>query len=136
LAKQSAWLRFLEPIRGLENPASSAEQRRILDDLQIVAQALFSDFGSFKDIGFATVPEATEESKAPAPPVDPVALIRNLAEAQDFGVGGGGEFTGSASITGILRLLFEAERTAPDPAIDDEKLDEGQTPDADLKNAG
>ncbi len=44
--------RFLDPIRGLENAASSAEQRRILDDLQTVAQALFTDFGSFKDIGF------------------------------------------------------------------------------------
>jgi hypothetical protein len=58
-----------------------------------------------------------------------------LSEAQDSGVGVGGDFTGSASITGILRLLFEAERTVPDTAIDDEALDEGQTPDADLKNA-
>lgn len=129
--------RFLEPIRGLENLTSSAEQRRILDDLQLVAQALFSDFGSFKDIGFTTAPQTPEESEAPALPVDPAALIRNLTEARDFGVGGGGgEFTGSASITGILRLLFEAERTLPNSAIEDEKLDEGQTPDVDPKDAG
>jgi hypothetical protein len=126
--------RFLEPIRGLENTASSTEQRRILDDLQTVALALFTDFASFRDIGFGKTQEALEEAKAVAPPVDPGALIRSLVETQELGPLGGGP-AGSVSITGILRLLFEAERTVADTAANDEKLDEGQTPDADPKNA-
>jgi hypothetical protein len=126
--------RFLEPIRGLENSTSSAEQRRILDDLQTVAQALFSDFASFRDIGFGKAQEAFEEKENAAPPVDPAALIRSLEETQELGPVGSG-LTASVSITGILRLLFEAEQTAADTAADDEKLDEGQLPDAEPKNA-
>ena len=47
----------------------------------------------------------------------------------------GGGPSGTVSITGILRLLFEVERTVADTAVNDEKLDEGQTPDIDPKNA-
>lgn len=126
--------RFLEPIRGLENTVSSAEQRRILDDLQTVAQALFTDFASFRDIGFGKAQQTPEEVEAPAPPVDPSALIRSLEETQELGAVGSG-LTTTVSITGILRLLFEAERSADDTAADDEKLDEGQTPDAGPENA-
>jgi len=119
--------RFLEPIRGLENSASAAEQRRILDDLQTVAHALFTDFLSFRDIGFGKAQEAPDAQEETAPPVDPAALIRSLEEAQGLGPVGNGQ-TGSVSITGILRLLFEAEQAKADTAADDEKLDEGQIP--------
>lgn len=121
--------RFLEPIRGLENMASSAEQRRILDDLQTVAQALFTDFASFRDSGFGKAQGKVEEKEAPAPPVDPSEIIRSLEEHEELGKTGGGS-TASASITGILRLLFGAERSSGDTAANDEDLDEGQIPDS------
>jgi hypothetical protein len=117
--------RFLDPIRELENSASSAEQRRILDDLQTVAQALFTDFASFRDIGFGKAQKEPEAKEDLAPPVDPAALIRSLEETQELGPVGSGP-AGSVSITGILRLLFEAEQAVADIAADDEKLDEGQ----------
>ncbi|HEX5432677.1 MAG TPA: hypothetical protein VFY05_00435, partial [Candidatus Angelobacter sp.] len=120
-------VRFLEPIEGLERSASLAEQRRILTDLHEVAQALFSDSVTFKDIGFGIATEAPQNSDSPPPPVDPVALIRNLKEVQEPLVALG-RTTGSLSLTGILRLLFDAERVVTDAevAVDDEKLDEGQ----------
>ena len=121
--------RFLEPIRGLENTASSAEQRRILDDLQTVAQALFTDFASFRDIGFGKAQGAPKETGAPAPPVDPSAIIRSLEYTPELGMIGSGA-TASVSISGILRLLFEAERSVGDTAADDEDLDEGLISDA------
>ena len=124
--------RFLEPIRGLENSASSSEQRRILDDLQTVAQALFTDFASFRDIGFGKAQEAPDAKEDAAPPVDPAALIRSLEETQELGPVGSGP-AGSVSITGILRLLFETEQGAADTAADDEKLDEGETPEEEPK---
>lgn len=117
--------RLLDPIRGLENTASSAEQRRILDDLQTVTQVLFTDFASFKDIGFGKAQEPPEAKEGPAPPVDPAALIRSLEETREQSPLGSGPAR-SVSITGILRLLFEAEQAADDTAADDEKLDEGQ----------
>ena len=120
--------RFLDPIKGLENSASQAEQRRILEDLQLVAQALFSDSATFKDTGFGSSQEAPLEPEAPAPPVDPASLVRNLQEAAESHVILGGAAAGNLSLTGILRLLFDAERGGIDinVAADDEKLDEGQ----------
>jgi hypothetical protein len=120
--------RFLEPIKGLENTASSAEQRRILDDLQSVAQALFSDSATFKDTGFGIAPEVPQNPETPAPPVDPAALIRSLEGVPQIAVMSGRAATGSLSLTGILRLLFDAEGTVigGEAAVDDEKLDEGQ----------
>ena len=38
-----------------------AEQRRILEDLHSVAQALFSDSATFKDVGFGNPQPAPEE---------------------------------------------------------------------------
>lgn len=119
--------RFLDPIKGLENSATVAEQRRILEDLQAVASALFSDSATFKDVGFVSAPEAPQTSE-PAPPVDPAALIRNLKAGPESHVMLPGVSPGSLSLSGILRLLFDAERTAADndPAAEDENLDEGQ----------
>ncbi len=121
--------RFLEPIRGLENTASSAEQRRILHDLQMVAQALFTDFASFRDICFGKAQRTADEKEALAPPVDPSEIIRSLKEHEELGPVGSGS-TASASITGILRILFESERSSSDTTANDEDLDEGQIPDS------
>jgi len=104
-----------------------AEQRRILEDLHSVAQALFSDSATFKDVGFGNPQPAPEEPETPAPPVDPASLVRSLAQAAEPHAMLGGA-AGNLSLSGILRLLFDAERAAIDnnAAADDEKLDEGQ----------
>ena len=120
--------RFLEPIRGLEDSTSVAEQRRILEDLHQVAQALFSDSSTFRDSGFSVVPETLADSEVAAPAVDPATLIRHLVETPESAVRLGDMTTGTLSLTGILRLLFDAESaiTAAESAVDDENLDEGQ----------
>jgi hypothetical protein len=120
--------KFLDPIRGLENSASHAEQRRILEDLQMVAQSLFSESAAFKDTGWGNAEKVQEEPEPPAPPVDPASLIRNLVEAAEPHATMGRAAASNLSLTGILRLLFDAERAAIDneAAADDEKLDEGQ----------
>jgi hypothetical protein len=127
LRHSSQTARFLEPIKGLESGGSFSEQRRILEDLQQVAHALFSDSGAFRDSGFGVAPEPRESPDAPAPPVDPVALIRNLEDAPDAITASGNRTTSNLSLTGILRLLFDAERTVlgNEAAADDDKLDEG-----------
>jgi hypothetical protein len=129
LHHSSQTARFLESIKGLEHSVSFAEQRRILDDLQEVAQSLFSDSATFRDVGFGIATEVPQNSEVLAPPVDPVALIRNLEEVRAPLVTLGGVAPGSLSLTGILRLLFDAERvTDAEAAAEDEKLDEGQPP--------
>lgn len=119
--------RFLDPIKGLENSATAAEQRRILEDLQLVASELFSDSATFKDVAYISAPEVPQNSE-PVLPVDPAALIRNLTAGPESHTMLGGGSAGSVSLSGILRLLFDAERSATenDPAADDENLDEGQ----------
>ena len=120
--------RFLEPIRGLEDSASVAEQRRILDDLHQVAQALFSDSSAFRDSGFSVQVAVVQNSEGTASPVDPAALIRHLLAMQNSAPLINHAATGSMSLTGILRLLFDAESavTAAESATEDENLDEGQ----------
>lgn len=120
--------RFLEPIKGLEDSASVAEQRRILDDLHQVAQALFSDSSAFRDTSFSVPAAAVQNSEVTAPPVDPVALIRHLVAMQDSAPLINHAASGSISLMGILRLLFDAESeaTAAESAAEDENLDEGQ----------
>ena len=124
--------RFLDPIRGLENSASSSQQRRILDDLQTVAQALFTDFASFRDIGFGKAQEAPDAKEDACP-------SRRSRRAHPEPGGNAGTWSrgkrpgGSYRITGILRLLFETEQAAADTAADDEKLDEGEIPEEEPK---
>lgn len=129
-ASQSA--RLLEPFKGLERSGSSAEQRQMLDELNEVAQALFNDAASFRDPGFGS--DRREESKGdeqPAAPVNPHDLICHLEESPVSLPHFGSPHTGSLSLTGILRLLFEAETddNTGAAAAQDEQLDEGQLPD-------
>ena len=122
--------RLLEPFKALDRSASSAEQRQMLDELQEVAHTLFNDTAAFRDPGFGGT-ERRQPNKEAAEPVNPNDLVVHL-DASDgalphFASAG----PGSLSLTGILRLLFEAETDegrAP-AAAGDEDIDEGQMPD-------
>lgn len=129
-ASQSA--RLLEPFKGLERSGSSAEQRQMLDELNEVAQALFNDAASFRDPGFGS--DRRDEfngEEQPAAPVNPHDLICHLEELPDSLPNFGSPHAGSLSLTGILRLLFEAETddATGTAAAQDEQIDEGQLPD-------
>lgn len=124
-ASQSA--RLLVPFEGLSVSATSSEQRTMLDDLREVARTLFHETASFRDpsLGKKHKEKAKEEASAPINPQDLVLHLgdrhdplRHLASSQ----------SDSLSITGILRLLFDAEdeHHVTRIADGDEKIDEGQ----------
>lgn len=123
--------RLLEPFKALDRSTSSAEQRQMLDELQEVAQTLFNEPVSFRDPGFGGV-DRKKKNDAPAEPVNPDDLIVHLDESREVLPHLVAAQPGSLSLTGILRLLFEAEvdegRTPA--AAGDEDIDEGQMPDA------
>jgi hypothetical protein len=131
-ASQAA--RLLEPFKGLERHGSSAEQRQMLDELQEVALALFSDSSSFRDPNFGRTDRKTKDD-APLTPVNPNDLIVHLEESNEALPPLGSARPGSLSLTGILRLLFEAEADdgSPPAAAEDEDIDEGQIPDGPVK---
>jgi hypothetical protein len=122
--------RLLEPFKSLEQGGSSKEQRQMLDELQEVAHALFNDTAAFRDPAFGSGRTKEPKDDAPASPVNPADLIVHLEESHtglpNFGSAG----PGSLSLTGILRLLFdaEAEDVAASAATKDEDIDEGQLP--------
>lgn len=121
--------RLLEPFKALDRSTSSAEQRQMLDELQEVAQTLFNDPASFRDPGFGGG-DRKKKSDAPAEPVNPNDLLVHLDELHEGLPHLAAAQPGSLSLTGILRLLFEAEtdegRTPA--AAGDEDIDEGQMP--------
>jgi len=121
--------RLLEPFKALDRSTSSAEQRQMLDELQEVAQTLFNDPASFRDPGFGGG-DHKKKSDAPAEPVNPNDLLVHLDEVHEGLPHLASAQSGSLSLTGILRLLFEAEidegRTPA--AAGDEDIDEGQMP--------
>ena len=121
--------RLLEPFKALDRSTSSAEQRQMLDELQEVAQTLFNDSASFRDPGFGGG-DRKKKSDAPAEPVNPNDLLVHLDELHEGLPHLASAQPGSLSLTGILRLLFEAEtdegRTPA--AAGDEDIDEGQMP--------
>lgn len=131
-ASQAA--RLLEPFKGLDRNGSSAEQRQMLDELQEVAQALFNDTSSFRDPTFGGTDRKTKDD-APSAPVNPNDLIVHLEESHDSLPHLGSARPGSLSLTGILRLLFEAETDdgSKPAAAEDEDIDEGQIPDGPAK---
>ncbi len=131
-ASQAA--RLLEPFKGLDRNGSSAEQRQMLDELQEVAQALFSDTASFRDPPLEKADRKTKDD-APSAPVNPNDLIVHLEESQEALPHLGSARPGSLSLTGILRLLFESEtENARTPAAaGDEDIDEGQMPEGPTK---
>lgn len=122
--------RLLEPFKALDRSTSSAEQRQMLDELQEVAQTLFNDPASFRDPGFGGG-DRKKKSDVPAEPVNPDDLLVHLDESREALPHLASAQPGSLSLTGILRLLFEAEteegRTPA--AAGDEDIDEGQMPD-------
>lgn len=132
-ASQSA--RLLEPFKGLERSATSAEQRQMLDELQEVAQALFNDAASFRDPGFGGRQDSKAKDERPVAPVNPSDLICHLEESPESLKQLGAARPGTLSLTGILRMLFDAEGDdgSTSVAAHDEQLDEGQIPDASQK---
>lgn len=131
-ASQAA--RLLEPFKGLDRNGSSAEQRQMLDELQQVAHALFNDTSSFRDPTFGGTERKTKDD-APSAPVNPNDLIVHLEESHDSLPILGSARPGSLSLSGILRLLFEAETDdgSKPAAAEDEDIDEGQIPDGPAK---
>jgi len=122
--------RLLEPFKALDRSTSSAEQRQMLDELHEVAQTLFNDPASFRDPGFDGS-DRKRKSNAPAEPVDPNDLLVHLDDLPEGLPHLASAQSGSLSLTGILRLLFEVEtdegRTPA--AAGDEDIDEGQMQD-------
>lgn len=127
-ASQSA--RLLEPFKGLERSATSAEQRQMLEDLQEVAQALFNDTAAFRDPGTGTSGDGKPDNEVAAAPVNPNDLVCHLDDGPDSMPLLGEVRPGTLSISGILRMLFDAEGDGPgaDVAAEDEQLDEGMNP--------
>lgn len=119
--------RLLEPFKALDRSTSSAEQRQMLDELQEVAQTLFNDPASFRDPGFGGG-DRKKKSDAPAEPLNPNDLLVHLDELHEGLPHLASAQPGSLSLTGILRLLFEAETDEGrmPAAAGDEDIDEGQ----------
>lgn len=128
-ATQSA--RLLEPLKALERSSNSAEQRHILDEINEVAQALFNDRASFRDpkLGsdFRKDSNSDQEAAKPVNPQDLICHLEESANSPPFMSSHGGV---NLSLTGILRLLFEAEtnESSRSEAAIDEYIDEGALP--------
>lgn len=101
--------RLLEPFKGLERNATQTEQRRMLEDLQDVALALFQDGASFRDPGFAPGRVEKPQDGSHAVPVNPADLIVQLNARSDGLPTLGGAGSGSLSLNGILHLLFDTD---------------------------
>jgi HKD family nuclease len=119
--------RLFDPIEGLENRVSAAEQKRLIDDLHKVTEALFSGSSTFRDSGFGFSSKSTPIPATVTSPADPMSILRNLEALPDASHASASDSTGSLSLVGIFRMLFDSERavTAAD-AAEDENLDEGQ----------
>ena len=89
---------------------------------------------SFRDPTFGRADRKTKDD-APSAPVNPNDLIVHLEESHEALPHLGSARPGSLSLTGILRLLFEAEtEDARTPAAaGDEDIDEGQMPEGPTK---
>jgi len=122
--------RLLEPFKGLERSATSTEQRQMLDELQEVAHALFNDTAAFRDPGFGSGRTDKSRVETPVAPVNPADLIVQLEVSHDGVPNLGSAGPVSLSLTGILRLLFDAEADdiTVSAAAKDEEIDEGQLP--------
>ena len=125
--------RLLEPFKGLERSATSSDQRQMLDDLQEVAHALFSDSAAFRDPGFGSGRIDKSKDGTPAAPVDPADLIVSMEASHDGLPNLGMAGPGSLSLTGILRLLFDAEgdNIAESPAVQEAETEDGSQHDED-----
>lgn len=121
---------MLEPFNDFERASSSAEQRRMIDDLQEVAQALFNDGAFARDPAFGLDRKQDAVNEPPTTPVNPSDLIFHLEELSEPSHILGSTGPGSLSLGGILRLLFESEGEIGErlAAHEDENIDEGQIP--------
>ncbi len=85
---------------------------------------------ALRDLGFGSGRPNKPKGDAPASPVHPADLVVHLEESHDGLQNFGSARPGSLSLTGILRLLFdaEAEEIADSVATKDEEIGEGQLP--------
>lgn len=129
LRHASQSVRLLEPFKGLERSVTSAEQRQMLEDLQEVAQTLFNDTAAFRDPGTGTSGNGKHDHEVVAAPVNPNDLVCHLDDASDAIPLLGEARTSTLSISGILRMLFDAEGDGPDADVtaEDEQLGKGMS---------
>lgn len=109
LQQTSQSARLLAPFEGLERSDSSAEQNQVLNELQEIAQVLFADAASFRDPAFGLGRQEPTAHETPPAPVNPNDLVCHLEESPDTLPQVGSSRPGTLPLTGILRLLFDAE---------------------------
>lgn len=102
--------RLIEPFKDLERIATQTEQRRMLEDLQDVALALFEDGASFRDPGFAPIRAEKAQDDSHAAPLNPADLIVQLNAPSKGSPSLTLARSSSLSLNSILNLLFDTER--------------------------
>ncbi len=122
--------RLLVPFEGLSRPVTSSEQRAMLDDLREVARTLFNETASFRDPALGQRHKEKAKKTESHSPIRPQDLVLHLEDRHDPLRRLATSQSESLSITGILRLLFDADEDhCASPIVgDDEKIDEGQIP--------
>ncbi len=125
-------VRMLEPFKGLGRNATLREQRQMLDELQEVTQALFSDRSSFPDPKpFANDGKKEDALPKPLDPYDLVFAIWTTPPGQSVAFR---EFVSTRVVVAYghpsAAIRCRVQRWNPDvfPGDGDENLDEGQTP--------
>ncbi len=105
-----------DSVRRLSSLGVSADYRRLLEDLQVLSQALLSKPDEFPDGSAKPVREDKKENAEPPKPVTAADIIRTLDQLSSPGAvaASGSAFSGSISLTGILRLLFTEGAEAVD----------------------
>jgi len=101
----------------------------MLVDLQEVARKLFHETASFRDPSFGSRRQEKAKAEESSVPINPQNLVLHLDDRQVPLRHLGSAHAETLSITGILRLLFEAEEDhLAKVAAGDENIDEEQGP--------
>ena len=126
-----------DAVRRLSSTGPSADYRRLLEDLHVLAQTLLARPDEFPD-GIATRKKITvKESAEPPKPVTANNLIRTLDQITSAPTLGSGvsAYSGAISLTGIMRILFledddkaDIDPTAAEHQKSQEELEREQDP--------
>lgn len=114
---------------GLGTARDAGEQRRVLEDLQLAMDAVLTDHAAFPDLPGSRAPRESGGPEDTPRRLDPSQMAVALREARVAGCGfAAGDPT--ASLTGVLRVLFAAEREPVAGPADDPDLgsEEGEGP--------
>lgn len=138
LQQASQTARLLAPFNGFEGTKTQNEQRQMLEDLQNVAHALFNDASALRDPSTGATRSTKAENELAAVPVDPRDLVCHLEESSLEVPSLADDRPSMPSITGILRLLFDAEGdgSATVLAKDGDDPDDGNDEAGDNKKSG